>query len=95
METLKITPIKHYNNCFGVYSSHPFFNDKDEVVFSHDQYGVSFRVSGIDDVNTISVYSNDNGCHRLNLQYVDLYQYGVLTFDESDSTEDQIYFNYL
>lgn len=93
---LTISPLKHYNNCFGIYSSHTWFKDVEEVVFDHDEYGVSFRVVGIDDdINTLSVYSNDNGCYRLNLQYVDLHQYGRLLFDESESTEDQIYFNYL
>lgn len=91
---LKITPLKNYNNCFGIYSSHPFFEDKDEVVFNHDEFGISFRSVSIDDVNTISVYKGEYKCYRLNLQYVDLQQYGYLTFDESESNEDQIYFNY-
>tara|TARA_R110002012_G_scaffold241693_2_gene415979 strand:+ start:3224 stop:3514 length:291 start_codon:yes stop_codon:yes gene_type:complete len=92
---LTISPLRNYNNCFGIYTCNPWFKNKEEVVFSHDQYGVSFRVVGIDDVETLSVYSNDNGCYRLNLQYVDLHQYGRLVFDYEDSTEDQIYFDYL
>ena len=95
MDTLKITPLKHYNNCFGLYTSHPFFIGKEEVVFTHDEYGLSFRSVGIDDVDTVSVYTNEYNCHRMNLQYVDLHQYGVLTFNEEDSTEDEIYFDYL
>ena len=90
---LTISPVKHYNNCFGIYTCNPWFEGKEEIIFTHDEYGVSFRVVGIDDdIDTVSVYAGEYESYRLNLQYVDLHQHGRLTFDHDDSTEDQILF---
>jgi len=94
METLRISVRKEANKGFNLFSSHTWFNDKKEIVFEFDEWGVSLRVAGIDDTETINIHKNGLNNHQFQVYNKDI-NHGVLTFDESESTEDQIYFNYL
>tara|TARA_R110001632_G_scaffold27493_3_gene73784 strand:+ start:73 stop:357 length:285 start_codon:yes stop_codon:yes gene_type:complete len=93
MKTLKITPRKNYHQSFNLFTNHPFFRLHEELVFDHDEWGVSFRVPSIDDTDTIKVYENGLSCSSLNVFGKDI-QHGILLYDEDYSDDDTIYFTY-
>ena len=93
MKTIKITPRKNYHQSFNLFTNHPFFRLHKELVFDHDEYGVSFRMPSIDDTDTINVYENGLSCSSLNVFGKDI-QHGILLFDEEYSGEDIVYFDY-
>ena len=57
-----------------------------------DEYGVSFRVAGFDEEDTVTVYSNGLNGSIINVHDADLKE-GTLEFDELINDE-LIYFNY-
>ena len=93
METLKITPRKNYHQSFNLFTNHPFFRLHKELVFNHDEWGVSFSVPSIDDTDTINVYENGLSCSSLNVFGKDI-QHGILLFDDDYSDDDTVWFTY-
>ena len=91
---LRITQRKESNNGFNLFSSHYWFKNKKQVVFDFDEWGVSIRVAGIDDENTTSIHKNGLNGHTFQVYNRDI-QHGILIYDESESDQDQIYFNYI
>ena len=94
METLRITIRKEASKGFNLFTSHKWLKDKKEIVFEFDEWGVSLRIAGIDDIDIINIHPNGLNGHTFQIYNKDINQ-GVLVFDESESTEDKIYFNYL
>ena len=95
METLKISRRKDSQNGYTFSTSHDFFKDNKEVVFSSDQYGVSFRVPSIDDIIRQPVHKNGNISYSMTIYNKEDVYTGVLEFDEEDSTDDEVYFLYI
>ena len=94
MKNLTITQRKDSQQGFNLYSSNLFFKNKKEVVFDYDDWGVYFRIPSIDDDNTINIHKNGLNSYQVSIYNVDL-TVGNLILDESESNEDEIYFNYL
>ena len=93
MKTLKITPRKNYHQSFNLFTNHPFFRLHKELVFDHDEWGVSFRVPSIDDTESINVHENGLSCSLLNVFGKDI-QHGILLYDDDYSDDDHVYFTY-
>tara|TARA_R110001599_G_scaffold288842_2_gene491838 strand:- start:2548 stop:2835 length:288 start_codon:yes stop_codon:yes gene_type:complete len=94
MEKLKISERTDSNKGFNFFTNHSFFMDKKEVVFEFDDYGVAFRVAGIDDTETINIHKNGvNGHHTFQVYNKDIFK-GDLIFNHESSDEDIIYFDY-
>lgn len=91
--TIRIGSRKNYPNSFNIWTANDFFAENKEVVFEHDEWGVSFRIASIADTQTRKVYNNNDKSYVINVFEVNLIE-GVLTLDEEESTEDQIFFNY-
>lgn len=91
--TIRIGSRKNYPNSYSIWTSNDFFAENKELVFEHDEWGISFRIASIADTQTRKVYNNNEKSFVINVFDVNLIE-GVLTLDEEESTQDQIFFNY-
>tara|TARA_R110002012_G_scaffold209174_1_gene379508 strand:+ start:236 stop:550 length:315 start_codon:yes stop_codon:yes gene_type:complete len=96
--TITISARKNSNTSFNLWSSNDFFTENKEVVFEHDEYGISFRTTSIDDTKNVRpVYLNNykgkNKSYSLCV-YNETIKTGVFYLDEEESDCDKVVFNY-
>jgi hypothetical protein len=91
---IKVSPKKNYTSSHTIWSSNQFFRDNKEVVFEHDEYGITFRVPSIEDEHSRrNVYPNGLAGFTLSVYDVDLKQ-GTFYLDVEESDCDRVVFNY-
>ena len=92
---MRISQKKLYHLAFGISTNNKWFKDKEEVIVSYDEYGLSFEIAGIDEYDdAVKIYKSGFSGYQMSLYGHELKE-GLLVFNEEESDEDRCFFDYV